>query len=462
MKRIRLAHLAACLLSLAAAVISYQLLLKHVTGSKAAGWFEAGCTDDQSAGARNCAAVLASPYSYFPPKHSDKSDGQAHFPVAFLGLVYYSALSVWWLGVGRPSPSRRRLHLAPLLVVGFGLAGSAYFTFVMFHKLDQWCPWCMVTHGLNLLIALCAVLMWPGRIPAAGATLVKTPSTRAVWLTVLAIVILANGQLNMLGLFSYQSELRTAKASYDACMTQVNRIKGDAPALVRQWQSSPQRTIALRPDDPIRLGKGGDPNAPAYDVVVFSDFECPSCKRFASFLEEQAQPLFAGRIRTLFKHYPIDRTCNTRAAQTMHPHACEGVRLAEGARSLGGSDAFWRVHDYLYQNRDALAAGKVTPGAVARAVGLDEGALAGTLTSESIHARIEEDIEQARLCEIRGTPSVFVEGRLVDTLAVTELGFWDQLANRYWQQINVARPESTKLKTSAAPTPDTQDRKAAP
>ena len=81
--------------------------------------------------------------------------------------------------------------------------------------------------------------------------------------------------------------------------------------------------------------------------------------------------------------------------------------------------------------------------------------------SQAVAARVAEDIDQAKLCDIKGTPAVFVEGKLVDTLTVTEIGFWDKLADAYWQRSNLPRPASTKPK-SVAVTPGTPDRKDAP
>ena len=83
------------------------------------------------------------------------------------------------------------------------------------------------------------------------------------------------------------------------------------------------------------------------------------------------------------------------------------------------------------------------------------------MTSQPVTARLAEDIDQAKLCDIKGTPAVFVEGRLVDTLAVTEIGFWDKLADVYWQRSNLPRPASTKPKPAPS-TPNTPDRKDAP
>ena len=51
--------------------------------------------------------------------------------------------------------------------------------------------------------------------------------------------------------------------------------------------------------------------------------------------------------------------------------------------------------------------------------------------------------------------------KLVDTLAVTEIGFWDKLADVYWQQNKLPRPASTKPKP-APTTPGTPDRIDAP
>jgi protein-disulfide isomerase len=186
-------------------------------------------------------------------------------------------------------------------------------------------------------------------------------------------------------------------------------------------------------------------------VVVFSDFECPSCARFAEFVETQAQPLFAGRLKIIFKHYPLDKSCNDRTTQTVHRYACHGTAMVEAARTLGGNDAFWRAHDYVYKHREALAAGKLTPQDVAAAIGLDAAALAGAVQSEQHRPRVAEDVEQARLADVRGTPAIFVEGRLVETVAATEIGFWDKLADLYWQRHNLPRPPDTRPKAPATP-----------
>ena len=476
MRRGTVIEVVAAVLCFAAAVISYNLVLKHVTGSSGAAWFEAGCSDKPAAGGANCAAVLASPYSYFPPKRSTEPDGMPRLPVAFLGLFYYSALLTWIIGIGRPSHRRRRLHILPLLLVGMGLAASAYYMNVMFRVLDEWCSWCVATHVLNLLIAICFVLLWPGRPKAvladteagvptghdqASLAALPVPSARTVIITLVAIVTVGWGELNMLGLKTWKRQAASATEGYKTCLEVVNRIKSDSDALLRNWQAATKHEIPIRPDDPVRTGLNTGATQTTLDVVVFSDFECPSCKRFAVFLEEQAQPLFDGHIKTVFKHYPLDSACNGRVLKTVHPQACAAMSMAEAARMLGGNPAFWQAHDYLYKHRDTLAQGKLTPDAVAAELHLDPAAFREAMSSQAVATRVAEDIDQAKLCDIKGTPAVFVEGKLVDTLAVTEIGFWDKLADVYWQRSNLTRPASTRPKPSPA-TPGTPDRKDAP
>lgn len=461
MRRTRIVPVLAVVFSIAAGAVCYKLLNKHITGSSGSGWFDAGCTDGAAPGSANCAAVLASRYSYFPAKPAEGTGYLPRLPVAFLGLIYYSVLAVWLIGVGRPSPQRRWLHAVPLIVVGFGLAMSAYYLMIMFRVLDQWCSWCLVTHVLNFLIALCLVLMWPGRGRGTTADVdpLASPSTRMIVVTVLAIAASAYGELNMLGLKTWKRQAQQLEDGYKSCVAAVNRIKEDPETLLRHWRSGTKHDIVVRPDDPIRANPVPD-GKPPLEIIVFSDFECPSCAKFAAFFEESAGPLFAGRWKLVFKHYPIDRSCNDRAAQTMHAHACHAASLAEAARRLGGNDLFWRAHDYLFRHRDALAQGKISADAFALGLGLDPKAFGGAADSEAFRIRVTEDVQQARNCDVKGTPAVFVEGRQVDILAAMEVGFWDKLADTYWQRIQVPRPETARPPPAA--TPNNPNRKDAP
>ncbi len=519
-------------LSLAGAYVSFNLLAKHLTGAAGPAWFEAGCNPGDGGGGANCDAVLASPYSYWPPKKDDESKKTGHIPVAFLGLVYFSMLAVWLIGVGRPSPPRRWILLLPLFFIVGGLLGSARFLYIMFAMIDEWCPWCLLTHVINVAIAICVVLMWPraqrvamnggcekgfsqqqGRsgsarqptrvsggarptasldeaevstgesgaiAPAASgpingpATGPAHPSARLLLITLTAVVLVAFGQNEMLGKVNMVGIARNAKQGYDQCMVAVRRIQGDADKLTRNWQLADKRKFDLRPDDPTRIS--APPGEKTVEVVVFSDFECPSCKKLATFIERQAQPLFDGHLKLIFKHYPLCTDCNDRIKKTMHKHACFAAAAAEAARILGGNDAFWRAHDYMFGHQGDLKRGKLTAGAIAAELGFGLVAFTEAMGSEEASTRIREDIDLAQSSEVVSTPTLFVSGRKVDTLARLVPEFWDRLAGFYWKSREGPRPESTRLRRSGDAgarvpsriprkgnaTPGSQDQQAAP
>jgi protein-disulfide isomerase/uncharacterized membrane protein len=462
----------AIVLALVAAQVSYSLLQKHV-GARPPAWFDEGCPVHAEKGRANCAAVLQSEYG--ATDLNLPLIGTLRVPVAFLGWAYYSALIIWFLGVGRPTYSRRWYGLIVAAFVAAGLCGSIYFIYVMFAKLDHWCPWCVVTHVLNFLIAVCVILLWPRRpVEAAGApskpapptpgqplapavrTTIPHPSLRTALVTVAAMVLVAWAEHHMLQSALKSAAVENARLTLDQCMGNLQRLVGDAERLAKIWDVTDTRNIALRPDDPVR--NRAPSGQPTWELIIFSDFECPSCKKTATYLEQVVQPMFNHGLRITYRHFPVNKDCNSSIQGTLHPNACLAVGIAEAARLQGGNDAFWRVHDLLFAKQGEGAAGLtgLDPAQIAAAAGLDAKRLAADMQNPVIGQRVNEDIAAAVEAGIRATPHLVVNGRPVDGLAAKEVGFWDKLADRYWKELGVPRPDSTRPKPAAFPAPVTQ------
>ena len=462
----------ALVMAIAATWISWNLTKKHVLHAPVPGWFDSMCKGDAEDGAAGCEAVLASPYSYFPPKYSDKPDGRPHFPVAMLGLAYYSIIAVWLIGIGPPSRGRRALLVFPYLLLFGGLMGSAYFLYIMDAELDTWCPLCLVTHALNLLIAVSFALMWPRKVAVASeaesapseigddgrAVVVHHPSGRLVVTTLVAAITLVVGEFSIIGLKDWQQKAKVMEKHALRCKAEYGELTNDGSLFFSKWQSASRCAFPGLPRAPGRhrvLGGG-----PSWDAVVFSDFECPFCKKLAVFFERTVEPMFGGGLTLRFKHYPLHRACNPQTTSEMHPHACLGARLAEAARSVGGSDAFWNAHDYLFAHRDRLKTGRLRLADLADHLGVDGERLAQAMTEDSIRDRIDEDASLAARLGVHSTPSIFIDGRRVPAGATLNLAFWDQLADAHWQAWGTPRPAATPL-DNVAPTRGTQDRPAA-
>ncbi len=454
MKNRTIADKVAIVAAIFAAYFSYQLLIKHMTGASTV-WFDQGCHLSALGDKANCAAVLNSPYSYIPPKFEGKSSGTS-FPAAFLGLIYYAVLFIFLVGVGRPSRERRWLLFLPIAGVALGLLGSAYFIFVMFSKIGEWCVWCAVTHGLNFIIAACLLRLWfvaakePSLTTATttenandnappSPSVVMLPSTRQLFLTFTSaalVIYMSYLMMGMLRVGKLQAEIGEYKAELD-------RVRADVQTLFAGWQAAPKKEYKPAADDPTRMpAKDGKP----YDVVIFSDFECPSCSRMATFLEDRVQPLFGGHLRLTYKHFPLGMDCNPLVKKTIHPNACTASRLAEAARSVGGNDAFWKAHDFLFSHQQNWKKKPPTKEEVSEASGVSVDALQTALESQAPSTRIADDVKLAEQWGVQGTPTIFVDGKLIPPIAKMSESFWNELANHYWNTVaQQPRPEATKL-----------------
>lgn len=77
-------------------------------------------------------------------------------------------------------------------------------------------------------------------------------------------------------------------------------------------------------------------------IVVFSDFECPFCKNLEKELSS-LPPAIQREIQVTFKQLPL----------SMHPWA-RSAAMATSCVHLQGNDAFWKLHDFLFDNQTRL------------------------------------------------------------------------------------------------------------
>ena len=153
----------------------------------------------------------------------------------------------------------------------------------------------------------------------------------------------------------------------------------------------------------------GNPSA-AVRIVEFSDFECPYCRNAAFTLHTALEPV-KDQIFFVFKQFPLDPTCNPVVQHQVHPNACALARLAYCAKKKG---KFWEYHDTLFM--------KLSQEAVAAGVSSFTPDLASILTKEEIPSclndpasldNVVQDAKLGKALEIRGTPTVFINGKAV-------------------------------------------------
>lgn len=136
---------------------------------------------------------------------------------------------------------------------------------------------------------------------------------------------------------------------------------------------------------------------PAATIVAFVDYQCPYSKRLVPTLYELAE-LYPDDLRVVFKHHPLP----------MHANARFAAMAAVAAMQQG---RFWVMNDALFEGQADLGRTAVL-GHAAR-LGFDLPRFEASLDDAGVAARVDADAAQAERLGAHGTPSMFINGRLV-------------------------------------------------
>ena len=142
----------------------------------------------------------------------------------------------------------------------------------------------------------------------------------------------------------------------------------------------------------------GSEHAPV-TVVEYGDFECPNCKQAAPAVKMLLER-FVGRVRIVFRHFPLEE---------VHPHALAAAVAAEAA---AGQGKFWPMHDLLFDNQRHLKAPQLR--GYAERLELDMTRFDAEIGDALYLQRVREDIEGGKLSGVRATPTFFINGKLQD------------------------------------------------
>jgi len=123
---------------------------------------------------------------------------------------------------------------------------------------------------------------------------------------------------------------------------------------------------------------------------------------------------FPLQVKLVFKSFPL----------TKHKFAKKAAVAAFAARRQG---KFWEYHDLLFENIDTLSDQKFLE--IARELGLDLERFEKDINDLKIVARINQDIRLGAHMGVRGTPTVFINGRVsrARTLEALEAAVKDAL-----------------------------------
>ena len=144
----------------------------------------------------------------------------------------------------------------------------------------------------------------------------------------------------------------------------------------------------------------GPANAPV-TIVEFADFECPHCREVHVALKsvEQKYP----RIRLVYKDFPLSQ---------IHPWA-ETAAIAARCAFQHSPQAFWKMHDLIFDSQDTITPDNAFDRLVAYAgqIGLNAASFEACMASPGAKQAVDANRADGVALEIESTPTMFINGR---------------------------------------------------
>ncbi len=276
--------------------------------------------------------------------------------------------------------------LALLFVCSWLAVFGLYMAAVSFFQLQSVCLFCSALYVVNIGLFVGALML-------ARSSADFEPGQFALGL--LGCVILVGG----IGWWQ-AGQARTELTQLDFIAPSAERMDR---SFIRYYNQ--QREVAVRSQE--RHVKG-EPDAPLR-ITEFVDFRCPSCAVARDYLAS-LHDANKGAVRIVFHHYPLDQACNP-INQQVHPSSCAASIASECASE---QDAFWDYADRLFANQKRFSRADLV--GHAEALDLDIEQFDTCLDDPRMEERVRRDVEEGRRLEISATPTLIVNGRVIEGL----------------------------------------------
>lgn len=318
----------------------------------------------------NCDAVMASKFAEFA----------FGFPLSSFAAAWFLTLVVIALIARNPFWRRDAVRMLFGMTL-FGSVMSLVYLAVMSFVLDTYCLFCIFVDAINFAGLGIALSLKPEGL---GEHPFDKGRLKTMMGTAFAAVVVV---VPMISIVLNSSTIPDAEAARLA-----EKILTSAPLPVR----SGEEFTSIGPKD-----------APV-TIVEFSDFQCPYCRLMAMSLHHLANR-YPGKLRIVFRNYPLDAACNPEIKRVMHQYACESARVAHCAHKQG---KFEETYSLIFEDQSTLAPG--VPARIAAKAGVDPTQLEACVNDPATAMAIARDIEEGRQLQVESTPTLFFNGHKVE------------------------------------------------
>lgn len=181
----------------------------------------------------------------------------------------------------------------------------------------------------------------------------------------------------------------------------IQKVKAGEPQ--QQQQQQVADIVGHKTFGTLGFPSKGSLNSPV-TMVEFSDFECPSCARFATetLPDLEKKWIDTGKVRYVFADYPL----------SIHKNA---PMLALAGACAANQRQFWPLHDLLFKEKPTTSEAVWT--LAATIPGLNMGSFDRCAIPDPDPAIFKDGLDRAKALGITGTPSFLLgKGVLVVNL----------------------------------------------
>lgn len=141
-------------------------------------------------------------------------------------------------------------------------------------------------------------------------------------------------------------------------------------------------------------------------LIEYGDFQCPPCAavypRIKAITEQDSN-----QLQFVFRNFPIS---------TIHANARSSAAAAESAGLQG---KYWEMHDKIYAGQSDWSELNETDRTdyyvkLAKSLSLDITKFKSDMASKDVAAKIDYDLALGKKANVQGTPTFFLNGKLLD------------------------------------------------
>ncbi len=333
----------------------------------------------------NCDAVTASRFSAF-----------LGVPIALWGAMTNLVL-LYFLGVSRfnlvQDPDRTSRYA--LLLSGVTVLASVVMAVISVTAMSNLCIFCITAYVLSIIGF---IFTWMGAEDVSAENIsndIKDIFTSERWVAGFLLAIPA---------FAFLANIMYLESHG------LSDVEKMAKEKVAYWQVAPQQNFDLTKG--LSMQKGTD--EPVMTIVEFADFRCGHCKHAAAPLHNFTKN--HPDVRLIYKPFPLDGTCN----EAMKNGGGDGISCGLAFATLCSekiAQKGWVAHDYIFENQEEITRMMNLDKnleSIATATGIQLEELKTCVKGTEIPEIVRNTAKEGEVAQIRGTPAIFVNGKLLD------------------------------------------------